>query len=163
MKKSSSSLRCSVCRAEFSRADARIRHEKIHQKKKLICPFRTVETKCQATFYRIDDLKSHLEHHNDPKYKSPAFSCDICSKVFISNIQLEKHKNVHPNPRLKTFCSRCNKGFKNAHGLRVHSCPLKKAKNLKISNSMKKFHQTKDKQNCKNIDRRKKKVSEETE
>ena len=85
------SLRCTICRAEFSRIDSLKRHQKVHEKKRLECPFRDF-AKCKRTFYRIDDLKTHLEHHKDPKFKAAPFSCDACIKVFSNAAQLEKHK-----------------------------------------------------------------------
>ena len=188
---SKSKLRCSVCRAEFSRPDALKRHEKIHSKAKLLeCPFRDL-AKCKRTFYRVDDLKvwgrhlishsrwritslnsdphdqAHLDYHNDPKFKPPAYSCDQCSRVFVNLAQFEKHKFEHSNAKhkqrpenaticssvlhcfknclqnvfyrvYKSFCTWCNKGFKNDHGLRIHSCPKKKARSSKISAARKK-------------------------
>ena len=137
MEKPISSLRCPVCRVEFSRQDALRRHLRSHDKKRLECPFRAL-SKCNRTFNRVDSLKTHLEHHNDPKFKSAAFLCDICARVFGSSAQLEKHKTVHPNPKLKVYCKRCNKGFRHPHSLRIHSCPVKAALSEKISTSMRK-------------------------
>merc|ERR1712176_210373 len=138
-KRNPNNLRCHVCRLEFSRSDSLNRHLKSHSKNRLECPFRSL-TECQRTFYRIDDLKAHLEYHNDPKYKSAAFSCDICNRVFMSSSQLEKHKAAHPKPKFNIFCKLCSKAFRNHHALRVHPCLARKAKNAKISASLKKHH-----------------------
>jgi len=47
---------------------------------------------------------------------------------------------VHQNPKFKIYCPHCHEGFRHPHALRIHSCPAKKAKREKISNSLKAHH-----------------------
>lgn len=131
-------LRCPICRQDFSRTDALKRHQRKHEEKRLECPFKDF-TKCMRTFYRLDDLKQHLEDHKDPKFKSATLACDVCGRLFKSAKELEKHKTTHPS-KFKAHCSKCHKGFKNAHGLRVHSCPVTNERRKKNSVRMKRLH-----------------------
>ncbi|CBY15302.1 unnamed protein product [Oikopleura dioica] len=132
-------LRCKICRQDFTRSDSLKRHMRKHEDKRLACPFKEF-TKCMRTFYRLDDLKQHLDDHKDPKFKSATLACDVCGKLYKSLKELEKHKTTHPN-KFKAHCSKCFKGFKNSHGLRVHSCPVTNERRKKNSVRMKRLQQ----------------------
>ena len=92
----------------------------------------------QRTFYRMDDLKRHLENHKNPKFVIPSFTCDQCSKIFRNQTDLDDHKKIHVLKKFRVTCSFCGNGFKNEHARRVHKCPAKKKKQQNYKNGAKK-------------------------
>ena len=71
--------KCEQCSKTFNRADALKRHQ-------LICKFKC--PRCSNSF----DSMSHLTEHMKI---CPVPSCDICSKIFVSQQELKQHEKMH--------------------------------------------------------------------
>jgi KRAB domain-containing zinc finger protein len=105
--KSSGSVKCTLCSKELTdklhlRQHVEEVHPETHQ-----CPF------CQKVFSNKKVCKAHeLTHPERYVYK-----CDMCEKMFLSEMRLEKHKTVfHRDPH----CRYCEKEVKDPTKLFNH-------------------------------------------
>lgn len=64
-------------------------------------------------------LKAEVAGKNVDKASRLRFECDICKKSFVSNNNLERHKNCHRN-KSNNICEFCSKTFVSENRLKIH-------------------------------------------
>ncbi|KAL3859090.1 hypothetical protein ACJMK2_009324 [Sinanodonta woodiana] len=90
--------KCIECGKEFTYSFGLTRHMKTHRKEDKIHKCET----CGKTFSLIDYLKRHVKTHSKAHQTKSligdgegSFQCDICSEIFPSEVDLDKHMNCH--------------------------------------------------------------------
>ncbi|KAL1936329.1 hypothetical protein VTP01DRAFT_463 [Rhizomucor pusillus] len=71
--------------------------------------------KCNQTFSRPHNLKSHLTTHSSER----PFLCDICHRLFRRHHDLKRHRQLHTGER-PHVCSTCNRSFARLDALNRH-------------------------------------------
>lgn len=135
---------CQLCHKKFSSFKAL----KIHMKDIHIGARNFTCEKCDQTFKRKGDLKSHMNKHLQPRsYKcylchetfnwqgnltthfrrkhsqEKSYQCPVCSKGFACSSGLKEHLNTHTDARPHT-CDLCGKTFKSKSAHRRHLLKL---------------------------------------
>ena len=112
---------CPSCGLSFpTHAAFQNHHHKVHlQEAKFECH------QCEAKFYKNTQLQFHIRSIHEKRYKEPTI-CDVCGKVYSSKAQMQKHKAVYHEGRLKKIqtykkCKICEAKFTTVSGLRTHS------------------------------------------
>ncbi|GBP32722.1 Zinc finger protein 426 [Eumeta japonica] len=89
------------------------------------------DLKCKICFTSIDNIDNLIEHLKDHnleidgrhlfvpyKLDSDILKCQMCSELYKSYVQLDKHMNTHYKNHI---CETCGKSFKTHEGLRDHA------------------------------------------
>lgn len=104
------SYKCLKCPAIFSLQTRLDSHMSIKHKhgppKKAFCPH------CDAVLANNSNLRSHIRNVHTDASERPQHKCEICEKIFYSNIQLKTHVMTHLPDHEKPFqCDTCEKAF----------------------------------------------------
>ena len=131
---------CEVCHRTYSSKTSLSYHKKHHSIEPTKCTFCDYKSKyadhlaihikqahfkenikcehCSAEFKKPGKLKAHLRQTH---FKITEFKCDLCSKVFTSNILRKLHiRSVHDPPKYE--CHKCLKKYTQLHTLKKHKC-----------------------------------------
>ncbi|XP_055382815.1 zinc finger protein 540-like [Condylostylus longicornis] len=130
---------CERCNKRFRNIREQETHQRmVHGENKLVCSI------CNKTFLRRDNLKAHLETHDNEcsvcnaKFntrrdlnqhmreshdRAKKFACSFCGKEFLLRYNYTKHLESHN--RVKDVCNICDKEFRNyrdhaAHMRNIH-------------------------------------------
>ncbi|KAG7156587.1 Zinc finger protein 26-like 2, partial [Homarus americanus] len=98
---------CDTCRKKFSSERALTRHVQLH--KTYPCKL------CDNIFFRKAKLKKHLEAHTQE-----SLTCKMCSKECSSLQALISHTKTHSQKKKASKCDVCSKTFANNRNLQVH-------------------------------------------
>ncbi|XP_071552428.1 uncharacterized protein [Panulirus ornatus] len=98
---------CETCRKKFSSERALTRHVQLH--KTYPCKL------CDNIFLRKAKLKKHLEDHTQE-----SLTCKVCSKECTSLQALISHTKTHTKKKQVCKCDLCSKTFANNRNLQVH-------------------------------------------
>ena len=105
------------CKRRFKREKALKAHQNKHHKlilsDELLCSF------CGKRFETQSGLKNHISKHTGIEYVKRKYACDVCSKSFRCNADLNTHSVVHTKE--KPFqCPSCSMSFTQRASLKDH-------------------------------------------
>jgi hypothetical protein len=105
---------CPTCGKKFTRTSyLRVHVQSIHQKIRHEC------RECQQSFSQRGALNQHIKSHHS-NVQLPKYTCDICSKIFISRESIQKHMyGVHQEKHYE--CKICKIKFSYRRDLWEHS------------------------------------------
>ena len=155
--KDKKSIECMVCNKYFAKSEVLNSHmRKVHEEKKFKC------TICHRKFSLSLDLKKHLSlsckgndtiveskcnqceksfknhrylrEHCKNVHKEKKFKCYKCDKLFVSDLQMEKHLSTsckRNDEVAESKCDKCEKTFKIPSRLRHHFYNVHREKKFK--------------------------------
>ncbi|XP_065088442.1 gastrula zinc finger protein XlCGF46.1-like isoform X1 [Ochlerotatus camptorhynchus] len=95
-KLSSTPKRCCKCKARFEDSDQSEEHSKVHFYSRIIDPQKIAARphECSMCFKRYTKRRA-LQFHQRDMYIDKPFKCDECEQEFISETELNSHKQSH--------------------------------------------------------------------
>nr|XP_006821055.1 PREDICTED: zinc finger protein Xfin-like [Saccoglossus kowalevskii] len=92
---------CKYCQKSFTKRDVLTNHMRLHVGAKHIC------TVCGKSYSWQSGLRSHMKTHKE----NEGYSCNLCTKKFVNQQQLDCHLRIHAAAKQSFRCSFCEQGF----------------------------------------------------
>ncbi|XP_034487651.1 zinc finger protein 271 [Drosophila innubila] len=101
---------CNVCNKSFRSRTQQYYHRSCGNEtlKKFGC------TQCNRRFASRSHLKYHVNSHGN----NPSFSCNVCDKVFLQKLVLQRHMHIHKPDAFA--CQQCPRLFRTQKTLATH-------------------------------------------
>lgn len=130
---------CNICNKIFPRRFALSKHRqkcKTRDRTKYECEV------CERIVYGKEQFRNHEMSHTDSvdEKKRKLFSCKVCNKLFVAEINLKLHMEVHDGTQ-KFSCTICQASFSRSSDLKRHMCSHTGEKPYKCSLCPKAFTQ----------------------